>query len=82
MPKVSWAAYGTATLFLHHTTGKKAATGFKKMANKAGLTVESGGKYFWVKDATGNAITKIPHSPANKATIKAIADDILNAASL
>ena len=62
-------------------TGRKAATALRKMANKAGLRVESGGKHFRVIDSeTGRSVTRIPRSPHAKPTIEAIARAIMNAA--
>lgn len=72
LAKIANQAYGAK--------GKQASQLLQKMAKKAGLTIESGGKHLKVMDASGNMVTTIPHSPHAKGTIKSIADAIMNAA--
>ncbi|MCA9047346.1 MAG: hypothetical protein KDA89_01375, partial [Planctomycetaceae bacterium] len=61
-------------------TGKKAATALKQMAQKAGLTVTSGGKHLRVFDDAGNLVTTVPNSPNASGTIRGIAKAIMRAA--
>jgi hypothetical protein len=72
LSKIANQAYGAK--------GKQASQLLQKMANKAGLIIESGGKHLKVVDASGNVVTTIPHSPHSKGTIKSIASAIMNAA--
>ncbi len=59
------------------STGKQAASLLRKMAEKAGLTVLSGGRHIRVVDEAGKLVTTIPHSPASRYTIQGIVKDIL-----
>jgi hypothetical protein len=72
LAKIANKAYGAK--------GKQASQLLQKMAEKAGLTVESGGKHLKVMDQSGNMVTTIPHSPHAKGTIKSIANAIMTAA--
>ncbi len=61
--------------------GRKARNALESMANKAGLSVVSGGKHLTVRDATGSVITQIPHTP-KPGTARHAARAILRAAGL
>ena len=64
----------------HRTSVPGLETNMKKMANRAGLTVQSGGKHLRVFDKAGNLVTTIPNSPHAKGTIKGIVEAIMGAA--
>lgn len=61
------------------STGKQAASLLRKMAEKAGFTVVSGGKHLKVVDQAGKVVTVIPHSPAGSGTITKIVNQIMEA---